>query len=208
MICILYHVATYVCTHVEGAEHENAYEEPVAELEQAVPATANVVDGRDPHRHRTQHRSPTHGYVHVAVFLVHLYRFRGEYSACSSQCCENVCALRSLGPIFLTVTTTFPAQVLQLRRAPRRSRPPSVSTLSPMTKLDYGVMGIHKHLYTKSWDDTTRSVVGDGKSTQLHQRVDSHEQHGRHGQISNITVSISGNNTTLLLGISTRTTVI
>ena len=53
--------------HVHDAEHEDANEEPVAQLEQAVPAAAHVVGRGDPHRERTQGGHPAHRCVHAPV---------------------------------------------------------------------------------------------------------------------------------------------
>ena len=54
-------------SHVHGTEHEDADEEPVAQLEQAVPAAAHVVDRGDPHRNGTQQGHPAHRRVHAPV---------------------------------------------------------------------------------------------------------------------------------------------
>ena len=54
---------------MHGAEDEDTNEEPVAQLEQAVPAAAHVVGRGDPHRQRAQTGHPAHRRVDAPVGL-------------------------------------------------------------------------------------------------------------------------------------------
>lgn len=54
---------TISCTHVHDAEHEDADEEPVCELEQAVVLSPDPVHRGSPHRDRAESSHPTHGGV-------------------------------------------------------------------------------------------------------------------------------------------------
>ena len=61
-------------TYVHGTEDEDADEEPVAQLEQAVPAAAYVVDRGDPHGQCAQGGHPPHRDVDASVARLHVDR--------------------------------------------------------------------------------------------------------------------------------------